>query len=194
MLEVDGARPATRSASSPPRGLVLHELTPAAASLEDAFMELTARRGRVPHGAPASALVGAGRSMSTARWTASAPSSVTQPRVAALGVDQAVVAALDALDAARRGRHDDRLGVLIAGRPTQLGARCDAAGARAFDADDHAASALYFAQLAIGVLGVLVISGEYSTGMIRSSLIGGARGGCRCCGRSSRLRRGRRSC
>ena len=28
----------------------------------------------------------------------------------------------------------------------------------------------FFAQLAIGVLGVLLISGEYSTGMIRSSL------------------------
>ena len=31
-------------------------------------------------------------------------------------------------------------------------------------------SGIYFAQLAIGVLGVLLISGEYSTGMIRSSL------------------------
>ena len=28
----------------------------------------------------------------------------------------------------------------------------------------------FFAQLAVGVLGVLLISGEYSTGMIRSSL------------------------
>jgi len=31
-------------------------------------------------------------------------------------------------------------------------------------------SGMFFAQLAIGVLGVLLISGEYSTGMIRSSL------------------------
>ena len=31
-------------------------------------------------------------------------------------------------------------------------------------------SGIFFAQLAIGVLGVLLISGEYSTGMIRSSL------------------------
>ena len=31
-------------------------------------------------------------------------------------------------------------------------------------------SGIFFAQLAVGVLGVLLISGEYSTGMIRSSL------------------------
>jgi len=31
-------------------------------------------------------------------------------------------------------------------------------------------SGMFFAQLAIGVLGVLLITGEYSTGMIRSSL------------------------
>jgi ABC-type transport system involved in multi-copper enzyme maturation permease subunit len=36
---------------------------------------------------------------------------------------------------------------------------------------DIALRPLLFAQLAIGVLGVLVISGEYSTGMIRSSLM-----------------------
>ena len=38
-----------------------------------------------------------------------------------------------------------------------------------------------FAQLAIGVLGVLVITGEYSTGMIRSTLAA-VPGGCRCSG------------
>jgi len=35
---------------------------------------------------------------------------------------------------------------------------------------DASLSGIFFAQLAIGVLGVLLISGEYSTGMIRSSL------------------------
>jgi ABC-2 type transport system permease protein len=40
-----------------------------------------------------------------------------------------------------------------------------------FDAIDIGVSGYHMAQLAIGVLGVLVISGEYSTGMIRSSLM-----------------------
>ncbi len=40
---------------------------------------------------------------------------------------------------------------------------------RTFNPMDVAIGGFHFAQLAIGVLGVLVISGEYSTGMIRSS-------------------------
>jgi ABC-2 type transport system permease protein len=40
-----------------------------------------------------------------------------------------------------------------------------------FDSIDIGASGYHLAQLAIGVLGVLVISGEYSTGMIRSSFM-----------------------
>jgi len=40
-----------------------------------------------------------------------------------------------------------------------------------YDAIDVGVGGYHLAQLAIGVLGVLVISGEYSTGMIRSSLI-----------------------
>jgi len=39
-----------------------------------------------------------------------------------------------------------------------------------FDPISTSLSGMLFAQLAIGVLGVLLISGEYSTGMIRSSL------------------------
>ena len=40
-----------------------------------------------------------------------------------------------------------------------------------FNAIDHSLGGFNLAQLAIGVLGVLVISGEYSTGQIRSSLM-----------------------
>jgi ABC-2 type transport system permease protein len=40
-----------------------------------------------------------------------------------------------------------------------------------YDAIDTGVGGYHLAQLAIGVLGVLVISGEYSTGMIRSSLM-----------------------
>ena len=63
------------------------------------------------------------------------------------------------------------LGPLIAaiqmGRWNQLGP-----GERLhFNAIDHSLGGYNLAQLAIGVLGVLVISGEYSTGQIRSSLM-----------------------
>ena len=40
-----------------------------------------------------------------------------------------------------------------------------------FDSIDVSVSGMHLAQLAVGVLGVLVISGEYSTGMIRSSFM-----------------------
>jgi ABC-2 type transport system permease protein len=40
-----------------------------------------------------------------------------------------------------------------------------------YDAIDSGVGGFHLAQLAIGVLGVLVITGEYSTGMIRSSLM-----------------------
>src|SRR4051794_20463145 len=40
-----------------------------------------------------------------------------------------------------------------------------------YDAIDVGVGGYHLAQLAVGVLGVLVISGEYSTGMIRSSLM-----------------------
>ena len=40
-----------------------------------------------------------------------------------------------------------------------------------FDSIDNGVGGYHLAQLAIGVLGVLVVSGEYSTGMIRSSLM-----------------------
>lgn len=41
----------------------------------------------------------------------------------------------------------------------------------AFDSIDVGVGGYHLAQLAVGVLGVLVISGEYTTGMIRSSLM-----------------------
>ena len=40
-----------------------------------------------------------------------------------------------------------------------------------YDSINNAVAGYHLAQLAIGVLGVMVITGEYSTGMIRSSLI-----------------------
>jgi ABC-type transport system involved in multi-copper enzyme maturation permease subunit len=63
------------------------------------------------------------------------------------------------------------LGILIAA--VQMN-RWNALGAEeraVYDSIDTGVAGYHLAQLAIGVLGVLVISGEYSTGMIRSSLM-----------------------
>ena len=46
----------------------------------------------------------------------------------------------------------------------------DAADAFRFDPTSHSLRGIFLAQLAIGVLGVLVMSSEYSTGMIRTSI------------------------
>jgi ABC-2 type transport system permease protein len=55
---------------------------------------------------------------------------------------------------------------VMAGRWTQMSPDERAA----FDATASSVKGLYLAQLLIGVLGVLVVSGEYGTGMIRASL------------------------
>ena len=89
----------------------------------------------------------------------------------AVGVDQALVAALDPLVAAGRDLSTVGLGPLIATIPMS---RWDHMGPRDrlhFHPIDIALGGVNLAQLAIGVLGVLVITGEYSTGMIRSTII-----------------------
>ncbi|MEY9871683.1 ABC-2 type transport system permease protein [Streptacidiphilus sp. MAP12-33] len=61
-------------------------------------------------------------------------------------------------------------GVLAASNYSPSGAAVRGPGAGAKDAVGLALSGIDFAQLAIGVLGVLIAAGEYSTGMIRSTL------------------------
>jgi ABC-2 type transport system permease protein len=63
------------------------------------------------------------------------------------------------------------LGVLIAAVSMSRWSQLSPQDRTAFDAIDRSLGGYHLAQLAIGVLGVLVISGEYSTGMIRSSLM-----------------------
>jgi hypothetical protein len=58
---------------------------------------------------------------------------------------------------------------------------------------DIAQAGVFVSQLAIGILGILVITGEYSTGMIRASLTP-CRSACRCFGRSSASTPSCRSC
>jgi ABC-2 type transport system permease protein len=63
------------------------------------------------------------------------------------------------------------LGIGIAAVQMSRWAQLEAHDRARFDSIDIGASGYHLAQLAIGVLGVLVISGEYSTGMIRSSFM-----------------------
>ena len=90
----------------------------------------------------------------------------------ALRVDEAALAALDALVAARRRRARRSASPLLFAAivARALGAHEPAASALDRHPLDVALAGVNLAQLAIGVLGVLVITGEYSTGMIRSTL------------------------
>ena len=63
------------------------------------------------------------------------------------------------------------LGVLIAAVTMSRWSHLSPGDRASFDSIDRSLGGYHLAQLAIGVLGVLVISGEYSTGMIRSSLM-----------------------
>ena len=63
------------------------------------------------------------------------------------------------------------LGVLIAAVSMGRWSHLSPHDRATFDSIDRSLGGYHLAQLAIGVLGVLVISGEYSTGMIRSTLI-----------------------
>jgi ABC-2 type transport system permease protein len=63
------------------------------------------------------------------------------------------------------------LGVLIAAVSMSRWSHLSLHERASFDSIDRSLGGYHLAQLAIGVLGVLVISGEYSTGMIRSSLM-----------------------
>jgi ABC-2 type transport system permease protein len=63
------------------------------------------------------------------------------------------------------------LGILIAAVSMSRWSHLTLHERATFDSIDRSLGGYHLAQLAIGVLGVLVISGEYSTGMIRSSLM-----------------------
>ncbi len=63
------------------------------------------------------------------------------------------------------------LGPLIAAAQMSRWSRLDHHERLTYDAINTGVGGYHLAQLAIGVLGVLVITGEYSTGMIRSSLM-----------------------
>ena len=63
------------------------------------------------------------------------------------------------------------LGILIAAVQMNRWTHFDPHDRATYDSLDTAVGGYHLAQLAVGVLGVMVISGEYSTGMIRSSFM-----------------------
>jgi len=63
------------------------------------------------------------------------------------------------------------LGILVATAQMSRWSHLDSRERLRFDSLNTAVGGYHLAQLAIGVLGVLVITGEYSTGMIRSSFM-----------------------
>jgi ABC-2 type transport system permease protein len=62
------------------------------------------------------------------------------------------------------------LGALFCAARVARASRLDGSDLRAFDPTSFSLNGLFLAQLAIGVLGVLVISSEYTTGQIRATL------------------------
>jgi ABC-2 type transport system permease protein len=62
------------------------------------------------------------------------------------------------------------IGLIIAGVTNHTFATMNAGDRASFSAIDRALGGVNVAQLTVGVLGVLIISGEYSTGMIRATL------------------------
>ena len=63
------------------------------------------------------------------------------------------------------------LGILVAAVQMNRWTHLEAHERATYNSLDAAVGGWHIAQLAVGVLGVMVISGEYSTGMIRSSLM-----------------------
>ena len=163
--------------------IVLHELTPLA-SLEEAFMELTsgsmefgsrrARPGTGEHRGVECPMTPPRRSPRPAgRGPAGAPRRVRRP--AAGRVDEDPLGALHRVDADRLRRRVVGFTALISWLTEShwYGPQC-----RARDAAPSAdpvgfilGTGVGLGQLAIGVLGVLVITTEYSTGVIRASLL-----------------------
>ena len=175
VIEVDGLTAEQVGEVAASNKIVLHELTPVQASLEEAFMELT--RDEVEYKSVENGAVtepsGVG-GMSSAAVAVPIPrlketGSVTQGRVArsewtkfvslrstlwSLGVGVLLTIAFPIIFAAVTASH---------------WAHMSAADQASRHPLDIALAGVNVAQLAIAVLGVLVITGEYSTGMIRST-------------------------
>ena len=171
-LEVHGLTTEQVGDAAAEHGIAIHELTPQQASLEEAFMSLTRDSGRVRL---ARADAGGGRRMSTL-----APAQVV-PRLEHTGRVTQLRVFLSELTKLRSVRSTKwslfTAFVLTIGVPAIAAAVFSHHWPQASPhdrADFHPLELTFvgvqISQLAIGVLGVLVITAEYSTGMIRASM------------------------
>ena len=185
------ARPSASAPSPPADGLVLHELTPQQASLEEIFMDLTRdsveyhavapppRKGlRDRHGHDHRHHLDADRrprpggprprEPSSAR---PAPGSPTGGSSAASGSSSAPSAPPPS-GSAWRPLAAVLLGVMFSSIAGSGGTTGGAGPGPAMTSSDPVAlslSGFHLTQLIVGVLGVLVVTAEYSTGMIRTT-------------------------
>ena len=149
-------------------GIVLHELTPPQPhSRRRSWTSPATTSSSTLRRPPEHEQVSHERGLDVARmgWT---PEGHAGPG-RRLGVDEAPLAPLDALVAARRGRVHDRAALPV--RRRHRGPLEPHEPPREADRNpiEIATAGVNLSQLAIGVLGVLIITGEYSTGMIRAS-------------------------
>ena len=153
-------------------GIVLHELTPQQASLEEAFMELT--RDDVEFKAPARQHRHR-RSGRVAATSAAPPSAATDGRVTQLPRVCSRSGRSSARCARRAGRCSPRscctigFAAIACAVVSHHWPQMTPADRADFHPLEVNLAGVQLAQLAIGVLGVLVITAEYSTGMIRAS-------------------------
>ena len=153
-------------------GIVLHELVPVQASLEEAFMELT--RDDVEYKSLGIETAGARRGAGGMTTTAISIPRLREPGHVTQG--RAVFAEWTKFISLRSTRWSLGVGVLLTIAFPMIFAAVTASHWAHMSLHDRAGrhpldialAGVNVAQLAIAVLGVLVITGEYSTGMIRS--------------------------
>ena len=160
--------------------IVLHELSEQDASLEEAFMELTKDSVAVSRQrrSPAAITQRGSARMST---IAAAPLDATTPSdpPSAAAGSSSTACASSGPSCAPFGRPGGRcspasspcsaIAILVSEITVHQWATTTPADRLLFDPLETSVSGAFFAQLAMGVLGVLVITTEYGTGMIRSS-------------------------
>ena len=179
LLEVRGLTSAEVGDGRRAAGIVLHELIPEQASLEQAFMALTGGTVESDAGARAGRATGWPR-----RWRYERDRGAgrrrrhrtRRGRVTQVGILRSESTKLRTLRSTRWSLlfafvAMAGLGPLVAAVQMSRWSQLQPSDRHSYDSINTAVGGYHLAQLAIGVLGVLVISGEYSTGMIRSSLM-----------------------
>ena len=174
LLEVTGLTAAEIGDAAAASGIPLHELTPQQASLEEAFMTLT--QDDIEYKAlPSGPRERGGRSVSSVATTTALPRLPHTGRVTQLRV---CLSEWTKLRSVRSTRWSLAAAVVFTIGIAALACavvshhwpHMSAADRADFHPLEVNLAGVQLAQLALGVLGVLVITAEYSTGMIRASM------------------------